>query len=282
MPTKTGLAYVIVQHLSPTHESTLAELLGRSAVIPVHQAVNGMRVKVDCAYVIAPDTEMTLTDGHLKLVPRDPDARPPLPIDALFRSLAEVQKSRTIGVILSGTGSDGALGVRAIKGAGGITFVQDPASASSHGMPLAAIATGCVDVVASPASIAEQLARLGRHPYLHLDGDDPDTAAEDKSEHTPDGKKTNSGDGASSTAVNMNAATSASSGPTAASDSEPDAEREPSSASSFEFTGDGAEQVIASLLRRQFGVDFSLYKTGTVERRIRRRMALRRVDSHAA
>ncbi|MEO7043134.1 MAG: chemotaxis protein CheB [Gemmatimonadaceae bacterium] len=243
VPAKTGLAYVIVQHLSPTHESTLAELLGRNATIPVHQAANGMRVDVDCAYVIAPDTEMTLTDGHLKLVPRDPDARPPLPIDALFRSLADVQKSRTIGVILSGTGSDGALGVRSIKGAGGITFVQDPASASSRGMPLAAIATDCVDVVASPAEIAEQLSHLGQHPYLHITG----------------GGQTVSSD-----------------------DSESDVVEELASASSSESVYDGEVSAISGLLRRRFGVDFTLYKIGTVERRIRRRMALRRVDGLAA
>ena len=242
VPSKTGLAYVIVQHLSPTHESTLAELLGRSAAIPVHQAANGMAVEVDCAYVIAPDTQMTLTDGHLKLVPRDPNARPPLPIDALFRSLAEVQKSRTIGVILSGTGSDGALGVRSIKGAGGITFVQDPASASSPGMPLAAIATDCVDVVASPTAIAEQLAHLGRHPYLRL-------AASESIAFT---------------------------------DAQAGAVEEPAAASSVESLHDGAVSAIAGLLRRRFGVDFSLYKIGTVERRIRRRMALRRVDGLAA
>ncbi|MEO6865141.1 MAG: chemotaxis protein CheB, partial [Gemmatimonadaceae bacterium] len=144
VPPHTGLAYVIVQHLSPTHESILAELIGRRAAIPIHQAANGMRVEMDCAYVIPPDTKMTLADGHLTVVPRDPAARPPRPIDAFLRSLAEVHGSRTIGVILSGTGSDGALGVRAIKGAGGFTFVQDPESASSDGMPLAAIATDCV------------------------------------------------------------------------------------------------------------------------------------------
>ena len=115
VPADTGLAYVVVQHLSPTHGSILAELLARQATMPVHQAANGDRVEVNHAYVIAPDTKMTLTDGHLKLVPRDPDDRPPLPIDAFFRSLAEVQERRTIGVILSGTGSDGALGVRAIR-----------------------------------------------------------------------------------------------------------------------------------------------------------------------
>ena len=284
VPTKTGLAYVIVQHLSPTHESILAELLGRSAAIPVHQVADGMLVEADCAYVIAPDTEMTLTDGHLKLIPRDPHERPPLPIDALFRSLAEVQKSRTIGVILSGTGSDGALGVRAIKGAGGITFVQDPASAGSHGMPLAAIATDCVDVVASPAAIAEQLTRLGRHPYLHLEGSNSEGATADFDEGVPAGKKTNSGDQVSITPVNTATAAAAATAaePTAASDGQPDAAHEPSSASSFEFTGGGAEPAIASLLRSQFGVDFTLYKTGTVERRIRRRMALRRVGNLAA
>jgi len=253
VPPKTGVAYMIVQHLSPTHGSILAELLTKHAAIPIHQAADGERIVVDHGYVIAPDTKMTLTDGHLKLGPRDPIERPPLPIDSLFRSLADVQESRTIGIVLSGTGSDGALGIRAIRGAGGITFVQTPASASSQGMPLAAIATNCVDVVATPAEIATQVARLGEHPYLRLNGHDADGA---------DGNGTaphdDNGSSAASTTIEL-----ADSSDTA----------RPATA---EVTN------ISALLRRRFGVNFDLYKIGTVERRIRRRMALRKVETLGA
>jgi two-component system, chemotaxis family, CheB/CheR fusion protein len=249
VPADTALAYVVVQHLSPTHGSILAELLARQATIPVHQAVNGDRVEVNHAYVIAPDTKMTLTDGHLKLVPRDPDDRPPLPIDAFFRSLAEVQERRTIGVILSGTGSDGALGVRAIRGAGGIAFAQDPATATAEGMPRSAIATACIDIIATPAAIATHIAQLGRNPYLRPQGDGkPLDRASDKhreldTQHD-DGGVAGNGDGV-----------------TADSD---------------------ALSTICAALKTQFGVDFDLYKMGTVERRIQRRMALRRIDTVAA
>ncbi len=253
VPAKTGVAYMIVQHLSPTHGSILAELLAKHSAIPIHEAADGERIAVDRAYVIAPDTMMTLIDGHLKLAPRDPLERPPLPIDALFRSLADVQESRTIGVVLSGTGSDGALGVRAIRGAGGITFVQDPATASSQGMPLAAIATNCVDVVATPAEIATQVARLGEHPYLRLNGHYSDGA--DGNGTAPHG---DNGSSPASTTIELG-----DSGDTAW----------PATA---EVTN------ISALLRRRFGVNFDLYKIGTVERRIRRRMALRKVETLGA
>ncbi|MDQ2932621.1 MAG: ATP-binding protein [Gemmatimonadota bacterium] len=248
IPAHTGLAYVVVQHLSPTHESILAELIGRRTKVPIHQAANGMRVAVDCAYVIAPDTEMTLADGHLKLVPRAAGSRPPRPIDAFLRSLAEVHGSRTIGVILSGTGSDGALGVQDIRRAGGITFVEDPRSAGSTGMPLAAIATGSVDVVAPAGEIGTQLAQLGRHPYMRHERPSPEDASVTSAEHAA---VTNEGE-------------------------------EAGSATSHEGRRDDGASAIGSLLRRRFAVDFTLYKTGTIERRIRRRMALRKIDSFAA
>src|SRR6185437_12781157 len=246
VPADTGLAYVVVQHLSPTHGSILAELLARQATMPVHQAANGDRVEVNHAYVIAPDTKMTLTDGHLKLVPRDPDDRPPLPIDAFFRSLAEVQERRTIGVILSGTGSDGALGVRAIRGAGGIAFAQDPATATAEGMPRSAIATASIDIIAAPAEIATQIARLGLNPYLHPhagDGSSGDASDGRRDSDTPPNDRAVSGDGADAS------------------------------------TNDAPLAAICAALRSQFGVDFDLYKMGTVERRIQRRMALRRTDT---
>jgi len=165
LPAETGAAYVVVQHLSPTHDSILAELLGRVAPFPVVQATNGLRIEPDHAYVIPPDTTMVLTDGHLKLDPRAKSPQLALPINAFFRSLAEVRGAASIGVVLSGTGSDGADGLEAIKAAGGITFAQDVASARYDGMPAAAVATGCVDFVLAPREIAQRLVEIGRHPY---------------------------------------------------------------------------------------------------------------------
>ena len=162
----TGLAYVLVQHLDPAHESILAELLARTTIIPVVQATDGLRIEADHAYVIPPGVQMTLADGHLSLAPRDRAGGPARSIDVFFRSVADVHGSDAVGVVLSGTGSDGALGLEAIKAAGGLTFAQNPASAAYDGMPRAAAATGCVDFVLPPADIAAHLARLG-HPGDH-------------------------------------------------------------------------------------------------------------------
>jgi len=163
LPADTGLAYVLVQHLDPAHESILAELLARATIIPVMQATDGLRIEADHAYVIPPGVQMTLADGHLRLVPRDRTGGPARSIDVFFRSVADVHGSDAVGVVLSGTGSDGALGLEAIKGVGGMTFAQNPASAGYDGMPRAAAATGCVDFVLPPADIATHLARIG-HP----------------------------------------------------------------------------------------------------------------------
>lgn len=162
-----GLAYLFVQHLDPLHDSALPEILGRAAPIPVISAENGMRVKADHAYVIPPNKTMTVTDGHLRLVPRRKDGKLHLPIDTFLISLADVHGSGAVAVILSGAGSDGARGIEAIKEAGGITMAQDTASASYPSMPEAAEATGCVDFVLTPEGIAEQLTRLGKHVSLH-------------------------------------------------------------------------------------------------------------------
>ncbi len=167
LPVDAGLAYVLVQHLDPAHESILAELLARATTMPVVQVIDGVRVEPNHAYVIPPDTVMTLTDGHLKLAPRAKTGGPARSIDAFFRSVAEVQGSDAVGVVLSGTGSDGARGLEAIRAGGGTTFAQDPVSAGQDGMPRAAVATGSVDFVLSPAEIAAQLARMGREPRAH-------------------------------------------------------------------------------------------------------------------
>lgn len=162
LPSDTGLAYVIVQHLSPDHESMLPELLGRAARIPITQAVDGLAVERDHAYVIPPNTTMRLADGHLTLATRPAGGGTHFSIDTFLSSLAEVHGAQTMAVILSGAGSDGARGAEAIKAEGGIVFAQDAASARYPSMPDAAIATGCVDFILPPEQIAVRLAEIGR------------------------------------------------------------------------------------------------------------------------
>ncbi len=210
----TGAAYVIVQHLDPVHESLLADLLARIAPFPVTQATDGIRIQADHAYVIPPDTTMVAVDGRLRLAQRKPVPAPSRPIDLCFRSVADMNGSAAVGVVLSGTGADGTVGLSAIKAAGGVTFAQDPKTARFAGMPTAAIATGCVDFVLAPGEIAKRLIDLALHPYI-----------------------------------------AAPEGPSRPGDVEP---------------LDG----ILRLLRRASGVDFAQYKSGTIRRRIARRMAL--------
>ncbi|GAC1516274.1 MAG: hypothetical protein NVS1B4_10430 [Gemmatimonadaceae bacterium] len=162
VPPKSGLAYVLVQHLDPTHESALPAILGRASRIPVIQAADGMRIKADHVYVIPPNTTLTVTDGHLRLLPRKAGRGLHLPIDAFLCSLAETHGSGALGVILSGTGTDGTIGIEAIKEAGGITMAQDEATTRYPSMPRSAVATGAVDFVLTPEEMAEPLARLGR------------------------------------------------------------------------------------------------------------------------
>ena len=185
LPVESGLAYVLVQHLHPDHQSLLPEILQRNSRIPVVGAEDGMRIVVDHAYVITPNTTMTVTDGHLRLVPRARGRALHLPIDAFLISLADVHGSGAVGVVLSGAGSDGALGVQAIKEAGGITMAQDSATAAYASMPEHAVDTGAVDFVLTPEEIAEQLRRIGAHLAMNesqpvtagaADGTDQDAA----------------------------------------------------------------------------------------------------------
>ena len=166
LPKDTGMAYVLVQHLDPKHKSTLSELLGRSSKMPVLQASNDVEVEPDRIYVIPADSNMTLEGGRLKLHPRKGHDGPPMAIDMFFRSLAQQQENRAIGVILSGTGCDGTLGIEAIKGEGGITFAQDDRTSKYYGMPGSAIASGSVDFIQSPADIARELGRISKHPLV--------------------------------------------------------------------------------------------------------------------
>ena len=168
LPADTGMAFVLVQHLDPKHESNLARILAKSTAMPVHEAAHGMKVEPNSLYIIPPNTTMTIREAVLQLTARDEGMRTHLPVDSFFKSLAQDRQTAAIGVVLSGTGSDGTLGLEDIKAAGGITFAQDEESAKYPGMPLSAVRSGCVDISLAPAEIARQLARIGRHPYVKM------------------------------------------------------------------------------------------------------------------
>jgi two-component system CheB/CheR fusion protein len=163
LPADTGMAFCLVQHLAPRHESILSELLGKATRMPVVEVTEGMRVRGNHIYVIPPNADMTITDGELHLSPMSQDRALRMPIDSFFRSLADVYQSRAVGVILSGTASDGTLGLQAIKAMGGVTFAQDDESAKYNAMPRNAIAAGNVDFVLPPPSIAQELKRIATH-----------------------------------------------------------------------------------------------------------------------
>ena len=159
------IAYVLVQHLDPSHESLLPEILGRRTGLRVIAATDGVEIAAGHVYVIPPNTTLTVVEDSIRLVPRPPHGRH-MPADALLKSLAGARGERAISVVLSGGDSDGSLGTRFIKQGGGITFAQDPTTARFPSMPRNAIDTGCVDYVLRPTHIAHELARLSRHPYF--------------------------------------------------------------------------------------------------------------------
>jgi two-component system CheB/CheR fusion protein len=224
LPAEPGLAIVLVQHLAPQHESALAFLLSGRTRLSVEQATEGMELGPNRVYVIPPNVQMGVRDGRLHLSPRPTDRSQYTPIDYFLRSLADAYHDRAVAVILSGTASDGTVGVREVKAAGGITIAQEPETAKYDGMPHAAIATGLVDLVLPPAEIAAQLVRIARHSLRP-----------------------------------------------AIVEREPDSENVPAPA-------DEHLEQIFTLLRSATGVDFRRYKRPTIERRLRRRMVLQRID----
>jgi two-component system CheB/CheR fusion protein len=163
IPTDTGLAFVLVQHLDPRHDSMLAGILAGATGIPVQEIVDGMRIERDHVYVIPPDTQLTVHDDVLRLVPRTPKV-PHRPLDTFFCSLAEDRKGAAIGVVLSGNDADGAIGLQAIHDAGGATFAQSPESAKFKVMPRAAAVAA--DFVLPPGAIAERLVDIARGDAL--------------------------------------------------------------------------------------------------------------------
>ncbi len=229
LPVDTGMAFVLVQHLDPEHQSALPSLLARTTAMPVREVTNDLLVEPNHVYVIPPNKGMTLSAGKLKLLPRKLTHGAFRSIDSFLESLAQDRHDQAIGVILSGTASDGTLGLEAIKAENGITFAQDE-SAKYDSMPRSAIAAGCVDFVLSPERIADELARIAGHPCLK-------------------------GEVMTSSAAS------------------------PEGDESEVSIGESAHRKILLLLRKHSGVDFSLYKPGTIERRIARRMVLTKSDS---
>ncbi|HLE00410.1 MAG TPA: chemotaxis protein CheB [Bdellovibrionota bacterium] len=215
LPTDTGMAFVLVQHLAPHHESMSADILSRTTRMPVVEVKDGMRAEPDHVYVIPPNFSMGILNGVLKLLPRIEVRGSQKAIDFFFRSLAEDHKHLAIGVILSGSGSDGTEGLGVIQGEGGITFAQSPESARFDDMPKSAIASGVVNLTLSPQEIANELARIARHQH----------------------------------------------------------EREPA-----QLPPDGLSQILV-LLRNHCHVDFTYYKSNTLQRRLERRMVLHKMDT---
>jgi two-component system CheB/CheR fusion protein len=253
LPTDTGLAFVLVQHLDPHHESALTNLLSRATAMPVEEVTNNLRVERNRVYVIPPNANMGIREGVLNLEPLQKTRGVNRAIDFFFQSLAQDFQERAIGVILSGTASDGALGMEAIKAEGGITFAQDD-SAAYDSMPRSAIAAGCVDFILKPEDIAKELAHIAGHPFVARQ---PFSTAQDE--------------GARATVqADVTALPSGGHGalPTGAKQARAESEAATGRPSDNDF------KKILLLLRNHSGVDFSLYKSNTIQRRITRRMVL--------
>ncbi len=218
--TESGTAFVLVQHLAPDHRSMLSDLVKRHTWMEVLEVEDGMQVLPNRAYIIPPGHDMSFDDGTLKLHEPAAPRGHRLPIDFFFRSLAEEQGELAIGVVLSGTGSDGTIGMRTIKGNGGMLMVQSPETAEFDGMPRSAIATGLVDFVLPPAEMASALISYTSRAFSKSSAGANPPADEE--------------------AINL--------------------------------------ETILKLLRKHSGHDFSHYKPSTVLRRIKRRMALLRLD----
>ncbi|HEX4265311.1 MAG TPA: chemotaxis protein CheB [Verrucomicrobiae bacterium] len=160
LPLDADVAYVLVQHLDPSHRSLLSELLAKTTLLRVREITDNTPIEANQIYVIPPNCDLTLMRGVLKLSPREKTGGAARSIDSFLTSLAADQKNNAIAVILSGAGSDGAQGLKAVKAAGGITFAQDDRTAKYDSMPRAAVGTGCVDFVLPPPEIAKELSRI--------------------------------------------------------------------------------------------------------------------------
>lgn len=162
IPVDSGIAYILVQHLHPDHSSALPEILQRETRVPVSEISDNVKVEPNHVYVIPSNKMLVATDGILQLSPRPSKDQINMPIDIFFTSLAEVHQSHAIGIVLSGNGADGTLGLRNIKEQGGITFAEDPGSAAFDPMPQNAIKAGVVDFILAPENMPNELLKLNR------------------------------------------------------------------------------------------------------------------------
>ena len=172
MSCTSNLAFVVIQHLSPDYKSLLAEILAKQTRMAVVQAENGMCILPNHVYLIPPKNNMIMENGHL-LLKEYVHSGVNHPIDIFFMSLANEMKERSIAVVLSGTGTDGTNGIKAIKEAGGLVVVQEPTSAKFDGMPKSAINTGLVDFVLTPHQIADEILNYVNYPTVVHDNQFP-------------------------------------------------------------------------------------------------------------
>lgn len=179
LPESTGMAFVVILHLLREKESTLADLIQQHVSMPVQQVTERVVVKPDHVYVIPPDSDLSMTNGYLSLTQRKDSATRHAPVDLFFRTLAQTHGANTVGIILSGSGSDGTLGLKAIKEAGGLALVQDPDEAAYAGMPRSAIATGLVDRVLQAREMAEKLVEYQQQAQRIQLPDEPEDLPDD-------------------------------------------------------------------------------------------------------
>ncbi|MCY2967371.1 MAG: chemotaxis protein CheR, partial [Planctomycetota bacterium] len=167
MPVDTGMAFVVMTHQHPGHTSLLPELLSRSTKVPVVEATDGIQLVPNQIFVATPGAQLAVLNGVLHRMESSTSESPKLPIDYFFQSLAADLRERAIGIILSGTGGDGSIGLRAIKEESGMVMVEEPRSAKYAGMPASAIATGLADYVLAPESMPPKLLSYIRGPFIH-------------------------------------------------------------------------------------------------------------------
>ncbi|MGH7991310.1 MAG: chemotaxis protein CheB, partial [Limisphaerales bacterium] len=270
LPTDTGMAFVLVQHLDPQHESALTSLLSRVTAMSVSEATNNLAIKANQVYVIPPNANMAIAHGVLKLSARGESRGATRSIDFFFEALAQDQGHRAIGVILSGTATDGTLGLEAIKAEGGITFAQD-GSAKYDSMPRNAVAAGCVDLVLSPEGIAGELMRIARHPYVATVSERPIPML-----HSEVERETGQGGGAE---VPVASGEKRSPG-TELSEARTEAHKSGRAGEiSLPQREENGFKTTLLLLRNHCNVDFSLYKFSTIHRRVTRRMVLNKLNT---
>src|SRR5690348_3381010 len=166
LPAESGMAFILIQHLDPSHASMMVDLLARHTTMSVLEARDNMRLEPDHVYIIAPGRYLAVRDGALRLSSPGASQAVRMPFDVLLQSLAEEFGERAVCIILSGTGTDGSTGARAINEVGGLVVAQDPEEAEYDGMPHSAIATGAVDLVLPLAKIPEAIAKYGGHRYV--------------------------------------------------------------------------------------------------------------------